>query len=184
MTAAASPATCHRPERPLELGRLGGRGVGLVGRLDAADPGLGRAGHPGPDAGRLERRDGEERGRRLAVRAGDPDDRQVAARIAVPPGGRGGQGGPAVGHDELRQVDLGQRVLDERGGGTGRGRRRDEVVAVDVEPGDRHEQRAGTDLARVVGHAASPRSRPGRPPRSPGRRGGRRAAGPRRSAAR
>ena len=167
----------HRPERPLELWRLGRRGVGLVRLLDAADPRRGRAGHPGPDAGRLERRDREERGRRLAVRAGDPDDRQVAARVAVPPGRRGGEGGPAVGHDELRQVDLGERLLDDRGRGAGRGCRRDEVVAVDVEARDGHEQRARPGPRASRWSRRGPRSRPGRPARSPGRRGGRRAAG-------
>ena len=157
----------HRPDRSLELWRLGSRGVGLVRRLDAADPGLGRAGHPGPDAGCLEGRDREERCRRLAVRPGDPDDRQVATRIAVPPGGRGGQGRPAVGHDELRQVDLGQRVLDDGGRRACRGCRRDVLVAVDVETRDGHEQRAGPDLARVVGHAAyRDRGQAGRPDRA------------------
>ncbi len=67
----------HRAQGALELGCLRGRGVGLVGRLDTTDPGRGRAGHPGPDPGRLEGRGGEERGGRLAVRAGDPDDRQL-----------------------------------------------------------------------------------------------------------
>ena len=167
MTAAAIAGPGHRPDRMLELRRLGRRGVGLVRRLDAADPGRGRAGHPGPDAGRLERRDREERGRRLAVRAGDPDDRQIATRVAVPPGGRRGQGRPAVGHDELGQVDVGQRVLDDGGRGAGRCRSRDEVVSVDVQARHGHEQRAGTDLARVVGHAADgDRGQAGRPDRA------------------
>ena len=114
-----------------------------------------------------------------------PTTASSCARIAVPPRRGRGERGPGVGR---RRAAAGRRpgsgVLDERGGRAGRGRRRDEVVAVDVEPGDGHEERARPDVARVVGDAADRDRRPGRPPRSPGRRGGRRAAGPRRSGAR
>ena len=92
----------HRLHRTLQVGCLGGRGVGLVGGLHAADPGRGGARHPGRDARGLERGHGEERGRRLAVRAGDPDDREGVARVLVPPGGGAGQGGPDVTDDQLR----------------------------------------------------------------------------------
>ena len=62
----------------------------------------------------------------------------------------------------------GSGVLDDRGRGAGRGCRRDELVAVDVEARDGHEQRAGPDLARVVGHAAhGDRGQAGRPDRAP-----------------
>ena len=109
--------TDHRGEGVLEGGCLGGRRVFDVGDLDAADPGGGRAGHPGPDAGRLERRDREERGRRLAVRAGDPDDRQIVARVAVPP--RGGRREPDA-RVRRRPVVEGRR----RGAASRRARRR------------------------------------------------------------
>ena len=72
----------HRLHRTLQVGRLRGRGVGLVGGLHAADPRRGGARHAGRDARGLERGHGEERGRRLAVRAGDPDDREGVARVA------------------------------------------------------------------------------------------------------
>ena len=178
MTAAASPATTIARIARWRSGRLGGRGVLRVVDLEPADPRRDRAGHPGPDAGRLERGDGQERRRRLAVRAGDPDDRQVVARIAVPPGRRAGERGACLGDDELGQVDVGDGVVDEGGGrAPGRGAR-DEVVAVDVEPGDGHEQRPVADLRGSRGSRRGSGSRPGRPRRSRGRRGGRRGGGP------
>ena len=78
----------HRAERRLQLRRLRGRGVRLVGLGPAADAGRDRADHPGAAPGRLEGRDGEVGGRRLAVRAGDADDGQVDAtdrRTTTPP---------------------------------------------------------------------------------------------------
>ena len=51
----------HRPQRRLEIGRLGCRGVDRV-RLGApADPGRDRADHAGRETGRLERGDREDR---------------------------------------------------------------------------------------------------------------------------
>ena len=55
--------------------------------------------------------DREERGRRLAVRAGDPDDRQLVARIAVPP--RRGDG-------ERRRVTGRRRAAGSATSGSGR----------------------------------------------------------------
>ena len=162
------PGQDHGANGTLEVRRLGGGGVLRVVDLDTADARRDRAGHPGPDAGRLERRDREERGRRLAVRAGDADDAKLATGIAVPPGGRSGQRGPWLTDDELRERDLGKGVVDQRRSGTtGRGIA-DEVVAVGVEPGHGHEQRPGMDIARIVGHATDrDRGEPGRADRAP-----------------
>ncbi len=68
----------HRPQRGLQLGRLGRRRVlGVIVGL-TADPGRDRPDHPGPDTRCLECRDGQVRGRGLAVGARDADDRQLA----------------------------------------------------------------------------------------------------------
>ena len=125
----------------------------LVRLGEAADPGRGRADHAGPDAGRLERGDRKERGRGLAVGAGDPDHAQLVARVAVPPGRRAGQGGRGALDDELGQGDVRVGVLHEgRGRAALRGTRH-EVVAVHVLAPDRHEEPTGLDLAGVEGNA-------------------------------
>ena len=93
MTAAASPAVDHRPQ-----GAPGGpapRASWRGPRSASWTPPIRVAAvpiSPVRTPGRLERRDREERGRRLAVRAGDPDDRQLVARVAVPPGCGAGEG--------------------------------------------------------------------------------------------
>ena len=83
--------------------------------------------------------------------------------------------------DELGQVDVGDRPLDERRRRAPGGRLGHEVVAVDVEPGHGDEERARPDRRANRGSRRVPRCRPGRRRRSPGRRVARRAAGPRRS---
>ena len=145
----------HRAQRGLELGRLRGRGVGLVGLLAAADPRRDRADHPGPHAGRLERGDGEVRRRRLAVRPGDADD-APARRSGRRTTRRPRSPGPAGSRP--------RRAAGRPASGTGRSTiaaaapaaaaARDVVVPVDVLPGDGHEQRARAHGARVVGDAA------------------------------
>ena len=174
MTAAVSPASDHRAERALE--RRAPRASSRAPRSAAWTPPIRVAAVPVIPVrmpGRLERRDGQERGRRLAVRAGDPDDRQVVARVAVPPGGGAGEGRPRVGRRRAAaSATLGERLLDERGRGPGRRGRRDEVVAVDVEPGDRHEQRARRGPSReslVTPRTAMP-ARPAGPIARPSRR--------------
>ena len=153
----------HGAQGPLELGRLRRGRVRLVRRLDATDPGLGGAGHPGPDPGRFERRHGQERGRGLAVRAGDPDDRELVARIAVPPGGGDCERLTRVGYDELWQPDLGKGVVDQRCRGAGGRGGSHELVPIDMETGHGHEQRSPSDRPRIVGHAADGDGRqPGR----------------------
>ena len=122
----------HRPERSLQ--RRGARGRRVLGvRLaHRPDPGRDRADEPARDAGGLQRGRHEERRRRLAVRAGDPDDTEAMRRIAVPPGRRLGEGGRGSVDDELGQRGVRDRMVDDRGRGAGsappsrrtRGRRR------------------------------------------------------------
>ena len=116
-----------------------------VGNLDTTDPGRGGACHSRPDPGRLKGSHGQERGGGLAVRAGDPDDVQVVAGVAVPPGGRAGEGGRCRAHDQLGQVYAPDRPLHEGHYGTTQGRRFGEVVSVDMQARDRHEQAARPD---------------------------------------
>ena len=107
-------------------------------------------------AGRLERRRGEERGRRLAVRAGDPDDRQLAARIAVPPG-RGRRERAAACRST---TSWGSASLGERRARRSRPRRRPRAAAATNSwpstwsPGTATNSAPGRTVARVVGDAA------------------------------
>ena len=172
MTAACVAGPDHRREV-----RAGGRAPRVSSRARRwrswmlADPGLDRAGHPGPDPGRLERRHGEERRRGLAVGARDPDHCQLPARVAVPPGRGRRESGPACRRRRAAAAPARDRRLDQGGGGTGRGGRLDELVAVDVEPRDRHEQRAGSDRranrgsrrgSAIAASPAGPIARPSR----------------------
>ena len=116
-----------------------------VGDLKSPDPGLGRPGHPGPDPGRLKGSHGQERRGGLAIRAGDPDDIQIVAGVAVPPGRCGGEGGRCGAHDQLRQVHVLDRPFHERDRGAAPGRGFGEVVPVDVQPRDRDEQTTRSD---------------------------------------
>ena len=145
----------HRTQRELEGRRLGRRDVRLVGFLDAADPCSGGPDHPGPHARRLERGDRQERRRGLAVRAGDPDDVQLAARIVVPPCRGGRERGMGIRHDELREGDLGQRarstIADDAPAAAASATK---SCPSTCEPGGRDEQRARADVARVVRDAA------------------------------
>ena len=109
---------------------------------------------PGRDARGLERGDGEERGRGLAVRAGDPDRAQAARRVAVPPARRLGERGP---RGARRRAAAGRRRRPgarraprrrrrPRPGPRSRGRRRGS-------PGTAANSDPSPDRARVVGHA-------------------------------
>ena len=112
-----------------------------------------RADHAGPEPGGLEGRNGEIGRRRLAVGAGDADDRQLVRRIAVPPRGGTGQRRSRRGDHELRRGDPGDRPLDDHARRACLDRRRHEVVAVDVLPRDGHVEHPRPNLARIVGHA-------------------------------
>ena len=78
---ATSPRVEHLAERALEVDRLRRRAHDRP--LLAADDRLDRAEQPARRARALEQRAGEERGRGLAVGAGDPGDAQRRRRIAV-----------------------------------------------------------------------------------------------------
>ena len=175
---------CHRRERRLQLGRPGRGHVRGVPVPELADLGLDRPDQAGREARRLHGGDGEERGRGLAVRAGDPDRAQRPRRVAVPPACGPGERGPRGTDDELRQVEAADRMLDDRRRGAGRGGRGDVLVAVDVEAGQRGEQGALVDRAGVVGDAPDLDVAQARPRRSAGRHGGRRARGRRRAGVR
>ena len=142
----------HRPEGPLEIGRLGRRDVGGRPGPVAADLPLDRADEAGPNAGRLEHGDGHRRCRRLPIRPGDADHAEPAARVVVPPGRNHREGGlTPVDHDLGRGSRVVDCVLDHDGRGPRRHGPGDEGVAVDVRPGDGDEDGAGNDLPRVVG---------------------------------
>ncbi len=162
----------HRPEGTLQLGRLGRRDVGRRGGPQRADLLLGRADEPGPDAGRLEGRDGHGRRRRLPVRARDADHAEPAPRVLVPPGGHHRERVLAVVDDELGRRSRGlDGLLDHHGGRAARHGLADERVPVRVGPGDRHEE------PRPMSPAGSRRRSPGRECRQgiPGRHGGARS---------
>ena len=157
------PVAGQRPSPGGAAWRSGASGVvacASFGLLDAADPGRDRADHPGPDAGRLERGDREERGRRLAVRAGDPDDRELVARVAVPP--RGGRRPARCACRPTMSCGSATsgRACSTRAAAAPGGGRRHEVVPVDVEPGRSPRRATRRGRARVVGHAARSGSRP------------------------
>ena len=133
----------HRPQHGLEL-RGGGRGhVRLVALPHVPHPGLHGADEPGRDAGCLEGRHGQERGRGLAVRPRDPHDAQLPGRIPGPPAGRLGEGHPrALDHDLRDRRPVDSPLNQGRRGPRGR-RACHEVVPVHVEPRHRNEQRPG-----------------------------------------
>jgi hypothetical protein len=146
----------HRPESLLELGRARRRQVLRVGLAQPADLRLDRPDEPARHACRLERGHGEERGRRLAVGAGDADDPELAARVAVPPRGGLRERRPRRGDDDLGQRTLRDRPLDERRRRPADLRLAEQLVAVDVVPGDRDEQAPRPQPAGVVAETPDP----------------------------
>ncbi len=135
-------------------GAPGRRRVLRVRLAARADLRLDRAEHAARQARGLERGHGEERRRGLAVRAGDPDDAKLVARVAVPPGGRVGEGGRAAVDHDLGQADVGEWLFNDRRDGSRVGRPLDEVVAIDVRAANGDEEAARPDAATVVAHAA------------------------------
>ena len=126
----------------------------------AADAVADRADAPALDAGRLEDR-GEHVGRgRLAVGAGDADQRQLLARIAVERRGELGQRRARVRHLDPGHGDAGgrRRFRDDGDRAVGDGLRR-EARAVGVDAAQRDEHRARLHLPRVVGDRPSRRVR-------------------------
>ncbi len=83
-----------------------------------------------------------------------PTTAELVARIAVPPGRRGRERGWLSVHDELRRIATSGSARSTRAAAAPRAPRlAHEVVAVDVQPGDGHEERAGANRPRVVGDA-------------------------------
>ncbi len=135
----------HLAEDPLQLQRAR-RGVGLHVRPQlAADLDPDRADQTRWDPASAQHRPGEERGGRLAVGAGDADREQLAAWVAVPPGRRGGEGRRSLLHDELRHRQVADRLLHGHRSGAALDGLAHEVVPVDAEPANGHEQVTGLD---------------------------------------
>ncbi len=143
----------HSPKQSLQLGGLGRGDVLRIGRSDGTD--LRRRGtdqaHGNP--ARFENGRGQERSGGLAVRAGDADDPEFAARVAVPPRRGRGQSAAGVFDDDLWQGRAGNRALDDRGRGPESGRSRHVIVAVGMGTLHGHEQRGRRNVPRVEGHA-------------------------------
>ncbi len=144
------PAGGHRPEQRLESERARGRHVIRCPLAARSDPGLDGPDQTGRDTGRLEGRRRQERRRRLAVGPGHPDDGQLVARVAIPPGRGRRECSRAPVDDELEAGDPRDRSLDDRRDGAG-GRGGDEVVvAVGMVALQRDEHVAGSDPSGVV----------------------------------
>ncbi len=141
----------HRSEHQLELRRLGGRHVLRVRRLQEPHLQCRRRDEAGRDAGGLEDRRRQKRGRGLAVRAGHAHDAQVPAGVAVPPGGRGGERQARVGDDDLGQAGSRNRPFHHDRRRSERGGRGHEVVPVGMDARDRYKDGVGADTARVRG---------------------------------
>ena len=140
----------HLAQDPLELEGAGCRVRLLVADQVAADPDADRPDQPSGESRSGETRRGEERGRGLAIRARHADGQQLAARVAVPPRRRGGEGRRSPIDDELRNRQLAGRCLDDDGDRPALDRLADERVAIRSQPTNRDEQVAWLDPARVV----------------------------------
>ena len=145
--AGAIPAVEHRAEARVQVDRLGGRALDWT--LLAADDRRDRAQQAGLLVRRLQQRAHEERGRRLAVRAGDPDDAQRRARIAVKPACNRPHRRAHGGNQDLGHAEAQWSLHDKRPGAV-RDRLRGEVVPVAAEARNAEEQRAGLHSATVV----------------------------------
>ena len=120
--AGAAAVGHHLAQHPLQLGRFRRR---PRSRLDLAiaDAVADRADAPAADAGRLEDRRQQVRGRRLAVGAGDADERQLVARMAVEGGRSAASASRAFGTCSQGTVDAGRRRrLGDDGDGAARDR--------------------------------------------------------------
>ena len=146
-------------ERALEVDRLGRRA--RDGAPLAADAHLDRAEQARPAAGRGEDRVEEERRGRLAVRAGDAGDLELARRPAEERvGGERHAPARASGDDELGHGEV-ERALDEQRDRPALDGVRGEVVAVGALAGHADEERARRHSAGVVGEVGDARPTPG-----------------------
>ncbi len=107
------------------------------------------------DTGVIEDRRGEMRRGRLAVRARHADGEEFSGRVPLECAGHHGHGGTSRSHDDLRHrqrrrgVGRAEPPLDEQRRGSCVDGGRGVVVAVGSFPGERHEEIAGADGARV-----------------------------------
>ena len=141
----------HGQQSPLEARRLRRRDVLGVCAANQADLQLGCGKHAGGDPGGLQDRRGQERGRGLAVGAGDAHHSDLAARVPVPPGRGDGQSRAATVDHDLRRRQSGDGPLHHDGRRTQRNGRRHVVVAVDMLARNRYKDRPGSDTPGVEG---------------------------------
>ncbi len=127
----------HLAERPLQVDRLGRRPHDAAPL--AADPRLDRPEQPRPPTGGGEDREQEEARRRLAARAGDADDLELAGRLAEEHVRRGSHRRARVAHDDLRHGQV-ERALDDERDRSVLDRLRREVVAVGALAGHGEEE--------------------------------------------
>ena len=155
MATPATPALDHAREEGLQLERLGRRLARREPLL--ADPILDGADQAGRAAPGAQEGVDEDRRRRLAVRAGDPDHGERARGMAEVGVGQPGER-LARGRDEdaagLAAREHVGPVEDHRGGAAAE-RVGDEASPVLLEPGNGDEELARRDLPRVVGEAAA-----------------------------
>ena len=102
----------HAREGRLEVDRLGRGALDLL--LHPADDPLDGAEQAGLVPGGLEQVPDEERGRRLAVRAGDAHHVEPGGRISVEASRRGAHGGAHVVDHDLRDAQVQPALGDER----------------------------------------------------------------------
>ena len=145
---AAIPGVEHLAEGALQVDRLGRRPHDRP-RLPS-DPALDGAEQARAAAGGRQDRVQQVCRRRLAVRAGDAGDLELARRLPEEDVRGGGHRGARRQHDELRNLWL-DRPLDDENGGAALDRLGGEVVSVRVLAGNAEERRAGGDGTRVVG---------------------------------
>ena len=146
---ARSPASSIAAERRLEVDRLrrrAHRGRAPRRRRPRVTPPSRPHGRPG----RLEQVADEVRRRRLAARAGDPDDGQRGGRVAVEARRGARHRGAHVVDEHLGDAEP-ERPRDDERRRAARDRVGGEVVPVAGEAGDAEEQRAGAHRAVVVG---------------------------------
>ena len=134
--ALAQRASVAAQQR-LERQRPGGRVGLLVGAEGVADADPDRPDESRREPGCLECGTGEERRRGLAIRAGDADGEQLAARVAVPPRRSGGERRRSPVDHDLRHAGARDRRLDRDRRGPALDRLIDEFVTVDSEPANR-----------------------------------------------
>ena len=151
----------HLGEQALDVGRFGRAHAAVVHRLARPDPRLDGVDQPGLLAGGLEGGVNEQRGRRLAVRAGDTDDGQALRGVALVRRGDRGERTARIRHGDHGDAEAGHGGLaalldDERGGASGNGGRR-ELVPVEALAGDTDEEIAGLHLAGVEVHGVDGR---------------------------